>query len=282
MALVLNLAINREHALGMLDHPQVEQFMRIFFQERTATLKRIKKIHLTYWRRFYADGCAWDSRRDVVEHSQAEEIQEVRESATGAEVVTKGAGPFRSRYHLKYTERTWLICDVDTEVGAEWRSLKDLTCRDSSMADQAPLVGDEGERGNSEEAIDREKRQLVEQFMGEHFRQRTESWTNEAKIYGQKLEAFYSLECDWRRWVASPRASEAERVESIVIISEGAQVITRGFYRHRNRYCLRSTGDGLSIEGVDNECPICAEEGKNVSCFWCGGTIWEHIKRSSR
>lgn len=266
---------------AMLPEPSVEAFMRRFFQERTAALKHIRENHLIYWRGFYDAGCDWDSRRHVVEDSAAEEIEAMFGASDNVQVVTKGNGPFRSRYHLKNVGESWCICEVDTGMpGERWVNSKDTVSTDSFPTNEQRRSHDVT-FVNLPEPMDCAKRQPVLQFMSDHFRERTSSWAREAEIYGSRLKSFYSAECGWERYVVSAQRSEAERIDRIELVDEGAHVITSGFDRYRNRYCLTSAGDRWSIKEVDNECPVCVAQGRNANCFWCAGSIWEHTRPSN-
>lgn len=256
----------------MLPALSAEQFIREFFGARTAALKDMLHIHMVYWRQFHEKGCLRDSRRNVVENSEAEEIEDIHEGDV-IHIVTKGNGPFRCRYHLECSDRRWLICEMDTEMGGTWKSL-----RSAPSDTQGTQLADT--RGVNELA-EGEQHGPVERFMNRLFQERTASYAAEAEIYGRYLESFFSPKYDWQRHVASRKASAAEKIESIAMVAEGAHVVTRGFHRHRSRYRLHSLNDQWFIRQADFECPICAEHGQNPNCFWCKGTIWNHIRPSN-
>ncbi|HWD92820.1 MAG TPA: hypothetical protein VG938_10765 [Verrucomicrobiae bacterium] len=256
------------------------RFIREFFGARAAALKDILRIHMVYWRQFHEQGCRWDSRRDVVKNSEAEEIEDIQEGDI-VHIVTKGNGPFRSRYHLKRSDRRWLICEKDAEIGGIWKGL-------TSAASDLQLTRPPGQptqpadtRGVNELGGGQQHRQ-VERFMNRLFQERTASYAAEAEIYGRQLESFFSPQYDWRRHVASSKANEEEKIESIALVAEGAHVVTRGSYRLRRRYRLHSLNGQWIIQEANHECPMCAERGPNPNCFLCKGTIWNQVRRSNR
>jgi hypothetical protein len=263
----------------MLPALSAEQFSREFFGARTAALKEILHIHMVYWRQFHEQGCLRDSRRNVVENSEAEQIEDIHEGDI-IHIVTKGNGPFRCRYHLECSDRRWLICEMDTEMGGTWKNLRSAASDTQSTRRQVPGPQLTDDRGVKELAED-ERRVPVERFMNRLFQERTASYAAEAEIYGRRLKSFFSPKYDWQRHAASSEASAAEKIDSIAMVAEGAHVVTRGFHRHRSRYYLRSLNDHWFIQQADFECPICAEQGQTPNCFWCKGTIWNHVGPSN-
>lgn len=271
--------------------PTIEQFIYNCFRERTAALRQRLEIHQVYWRRYYHSECNFDSRRGVVERSEAERIVDVLPSEIEFGVVTSGHHPnHRSRYRVKSSGEGWLINEVDMEcrqcrtVGAStecaecggtgWQSWKALVKRCEERA-----LGS-ARSGQDEELEGRPFRDPnIEHFMTDHFRERTEELKKEMKIHADYAKRFYSPECDWARWGASVQGSEAERIVNMVLFDTGAHVITRDFnISRRLRYNLRPTGQSWLIWNVDSECPICHQQGRSTDCIWCGGTIWERKK----
>ena len=135
----------------MESKPTAEQFICDCFRERTVALKLRLGIHGIYWRRFYHSECLWDSRRGVVDLSEAEKIVEVLPTGIGFAVVTTGSHPnHRSRYRVKSSGESWLIDEVDTEClrcrwsglstacaecgGTGWQSWKQLVERNEQRA----------------------------------------------------------------------------------------------------------------------------------------------------
>lgn len=243
-----------------------------------------------YRRRYYHSECLWDSRRRSVEWSEEEKIVAVSPSEFGFAVLTTGSHPnHRSRYHVKPSGEGWLIDEVDTDClfcrsagtstdcpecgGTGWTSWRDQSKRQEQRAvpPARPNPNEESEGGLLRDPA-------IERFMTDHFRERTSALKKEMEIFADYARRFYSPECDWTRWVASVQGSEAERIVNVVPTEEGAYVITNGFgFRGMLlRYHLRREGQGWLICEVDNECPVCYQQGRSADCFWCGGTIWEH------
>jgi hypothetical protein len=274
----------------MESKPTVEQFMSNFFRERTTALKMVLENRRDYRLRFYCNECDWDSHRGVVEQSEAEEIVSVSPSDIGADVVTTGHGVYQSRYQVKSSGETWLICAMDLECGhcrvfgastecsrcggtgwLNWKVLSDLSKRQEQRA-----------AGTIEPSLDEklDARQFcdpaIEQFMNQHFRERTAALKKEFEIYAEFALRFCRPECGWTRWIVSVAGSEAERFVSIVPVEAGAQVTTRGFGTkgHGLRYHLRPTGQDWLIVVVDLECLACYQRGRRAGCSFCGGMGW--------
>jgi len=242
-------------------------------------LKEILHIHMVYWRQFHEKGCLRDSRRNVVENSEAEKVEEIHEGDI-IHIVTKGNGPFRCRYHLECSDRRWLICEMDTEMGGTWKSLRSASS-DPQLTRQTVQGTQLSDTRGLNELAGGEQCGTVERFMNRLFEERTASYAAEAEVYRGHLKAFFNPKYNWERHVASSKASVAEKIESIAMVPEGAHVITHGFHRHRSRYRLHSLNDQWFIQQADFECPICAEQGQNPNCFWCKGTLWDHVRPSN-
>jgi hypothetical protein len=269
--------------------PTIEQFIYSCFRERTAALRRRLEIHQVYRRRYYDSECRWDSRRGVVERSEAERIVEVSPSEIEFGVVTIGGHPnHRSRYRVKSSGESWLIMEVDMECchclasgistkcaecgGSGWQSWKQLVKRNEERAHGSAQSNPDEE---SEGRLFRDPN--IKHFMSDHFRERTEKLKKETEIHADYAERFYAPECDWARWAVSVQRSEAERIVNMVPVDTGVHVITRDFVKgQRLRYHLRPNGQSWLIWDVDSECPVCYREGRRAYCFFCGGTIWEY------
>jgi hypothetical protein len=276
----------------MASKPTVEQFMSDFFRERTAALKAVLENRRDYRLRYYRSECGWDSRHGGVERSEEEKIVKVSPAEIGFGVVTTGHGAYRERYQVKSSGESWLIYAVDTECGhcrvtgasiecgrcggTGWLSWTDRTVWLKRQEQNAALPTRPSPDEESEGSLLRDP--AIEQFMTEHFRERTLAWTKEREIYGDHVKSFFSPECDWTRWVVSVQMSEAERIVSVQAVGLGAHVVTRDFELPRMRYHLRPAGQSWLIWEVDTECPVCHLQGRRADCFWCEGTIWEHKK----
>jgi hypothetical protein len=270
----------------MNSKPTVEQFMQDCFRERTEALKRRLEIHWVYWRRFYRDGCLYDSRRRVIEASEGEKMVSVTLTDVGASVVTTGTSIYGSRYHISRAGENWLIQEVDTECGR---------CRILENSAQCPECGGTGWRSWQESlrSLQSKRRKLsadlmtkeelgdrsfrgagVERFMTDHFRERTISRGKELEIETDYVRRFYRPGFDGARWVPPAEASEAETLLGVEAVDMGVRVITSGAHSKRLRYHLRPVGQSWLIWDVDVECVFCSQKGPNPNCFWCGGTIW--------
>jgi len=97
----------------------VEEFMRHYFDEQVIEEKREQVSRAPFRRKFYADGCYFDSRAGSVELIQSEKVLMVSSSETKAEVITARESPFipnslhQLRYHLQVNDDGWQIREVD-------------------------------------------------------------------------------------------------------------------------------------------------------------------------
>ena len=268
--------------------------MSDFFRERTAALKLVLDNRREYRLRYYRSECAWDSRHGGVERSEEEKIVEVSPSEIGFGVVTTGDGLYRWLYHVKPCGESWSIHEVDTECGHQrifgasyecgqcggtgWVGWKVNT--ECSKRREQPAARTTRPSRDAEPVWSPHRDSAIEQFMRDHFRERTAALQKEAHIYGDYVKQFYGAECDWTRWVVSAESSEAERIVSIVPVDTGAQVTTDGFgwSEHQLRYHLRPAGQSWLIWEVDLECSFCVLLGRTANCTWCGGTGWDSAK----
>jgi len=266
--------------------PTIEQFIHNCFHERTEALKRRLEIHQVYRQRFYRSECRFDSRQGVIEKSEGEKIVNVTPTDVGATIVTTGETIYRSRYHLNSSAENWLIQEVDMECafcrgtglsagcskcgGTGWHSWKDRTRLHPSPRRKEPavLVTKEELRGRYFSDAD------LEEFMAEHFRERTISRRKELEVQTNYTRHFFSPDCDSSRWVPSVAESEAETVLGVELVNTGVRVITSGLHIMRLRYDLRPVGQSWLIWDVDVECLNCCQQGRSANCFRCGGTIW--------
>jgi len=93
-----------------------EEFMREFFHARTVEIKSELDCRRPFRRKFFSDGCRWDSRKGTVERSQAETILSVSKSGDEVRVITREIAPFpKLCYHLRRLGESWLIHHVDIE-----------------------------------------------------------------------------------------------------------------------------------------------------------------------
>jgi hypothetical protein len=195
-----------------------------------------------------------------------------------AEVVTSGLSIYRSRYHLKASDKSCLIHEVDTEYPRTgWRSWNTRISemqrlKRGAYSDEIMFSILEEHSGGAPHDP------YIDQFMLNHFRERTSSRKKELEIYTPLASRFYGPECQWNRWVPSAKASEGEKVVNVVPTNTGAYVITRGLFRYGLRYQLHNAAQGLLIYEVNMECPFCHRRGRRADCFWCGGTLWEKVK----
>jgi hypothetical protein len=93
-----------------------EQFIRDFFEARTALYRSELEKRVPFRKRFYAEDCTCGSRRGLVETSESEVILEVVPSEFETHVVTETRRPPLAglhRYHLKPTGESWLIVSAD-------------------------------------------------------------------------------------------------------------------------------------------------------------------------
>jgi hypothetical protein len=274
---------------AMDSKPAIEQFINKCFRERTANLKLRLEIHHAYWRRFYHSECDWDSRRGVIEASEAEKIVDISPSDIGFAVVTTGHHPVlhRSRYRVKSSGQSWLIQEVDTEClhcrrsglsiectacgGTGWQNRKALVKQNAQRAHRSMSSPDEELEGHPFRDPD------IEQFMADHFREQTATRKKELEIATDYAKRFYSPECDWPGRETPTPVDDAERIVSIAPLDAEVLVITHGF-AVRLRYHLRPVEQSWLIWEVDPECLLCLQQGRTADCFWCGGTIWDRRK----
>jgi hypothetical protein len=102
--------------------------MRSFFAARTEQIARELEIRAPFRKKYFADGCLWDSRSGSIERSENEIILEIENSGGEARVITQEKQPFpRLRYVLIPLEQTWQIRRVDVFVeGHGWMGEQDL------------------------------------------------------------------------------------------------------------------------------------------------------------
>jgi hypothetical protein len=272
----------------MESKPTVEQFMGDFFRERTEAVKKELEVHQVFQRRFYHDEFFWGNRGKSVGESEAEEIVDVAPSDIGADVISTGSTIYPSRYRLMLSGQNWLIREVDMGCslchingvaagcvicgGRGWLSLKDIArlVEQQLTARTARLIREEefGGRGYHDPAI--------EQFMTEHFRERSTVLKKQVDIQIAFLGRFYSPECDWRWGEGNVQMSESERIVEITPVKEGARVITLNSRRFLNchRYHLRPTDKSWLIREVNTRCHVCNDNGKSNDCHLCSGTGW--------
>ena len=275
--------------------PTIEQFINNCFRERTAALKLASEISKVYRRRFYHGDCCWESGRWEIEQSEAEKILSISPSDIGTTVATTGSTIYRSRYHVKSSGERWLIHEIDIECahchvngvstectacgGTGWRSTKDLANliqlakRGEKGAARITSLSPEEELGGS---LYRDA--AIEQFMTEHFRERTTVVKKAVEIHAAYRKRFYSPDCDWDSNEGSVQSSEAERIVNIVPIETGVHVMTLDYCPFRLRYDLRPEGKSWLIWEVDVKCPRCNDRGKSTDCYLCGGTGWANGK----
>ena len=265
--------------------PTVEQFIYECFRARTATLKMVLEIRRDYRQRFYHGECRWDSRRGTVEKSESEKIVSVSPSDIGAAVVTTGDdGVFRSRYDVRVSGKSWVIREIDVEYpGKGWQSWKEraklIQPKHGELQVPRTTISNSDEESNVPFPGD----PAIQQFMTDHFRERTALRKKEVEIYAEYAKRFYSPECEWTRWVGPVEGSEVEKVVRVVPFDAETQVTTLGFgfNGHGLRYHLRPAAQSWLIWDVDVECPLCRDQGKSTNCFLCGGTGW-HIHKDNR
>jgi hypothetical protein len=274
----------------MESKPTVEQFMRDFFRERTAALKMVLESRRDYRLRYYHSECLSDSRRGVVKTSEAEKIVEVSPSEIGFGVVTTGNGLHRLRYHVKPSSESWSIQEVDTECGHRrifGASYECAQCGGTgwmSWQDRQRFISEHQASRTTSSSPDEElgegrfRNPAIEQFMIDHFRERTALLKKEVEIHADYAKRFYGPACDWTRWVGSVQASEAETIVRLIPADTGAQVITRNFTKWQLRYNLRPVGQSWLIWEVNMACHRCENGGRRADCSSCGGTGWIRIK----
>jgi hypothetical protein len=116
--------------------------------------------------------------------------------------------------------------------------------------------------------------QLVEEFMAEYFKARTEQLQNEAERRQSFCQKFYAEGCNWDSRAGAVERSSKERIQSVSSSNEGTWVITEGTNPWpKLRYHLRRANDGWLITSVDWACLTCHGEVGAVHCV-CMGTGW--------
>ncbi len=101
----------------------LEDFMREFFRERTATYQKELEILAPFRRRFYTEDCRRANRAsklmEVMEESKSEEIVRVSGCETAGEAITvqtsRTGESHRQRYHLQAEGGRWLIQEIEAE-----------------------------------------------------------------------------------------------------------------------------------------------------------------------
>lgn len=278
--------------------------MRNFFAERTNAKRQVLEVHQTYRRQFYHADCLWDSRKEVLQRSEAERFVGSSLSETGAIVVTSGAGLARERYHLGAGGRNWMIDKVQMECawcrgrgifkdckfcdGSGWQSREHMSnlmrqFRPGHSDTPGSRIGRPRPPSVEEETASASQPDPpVEQFMLDHFRARTASYQKQSDIFGTFARRFYNPDYDWTRLMPAVADSQKEEIASVERLAEEVRVITRNFQIFRLRYQLRPAGKSWLIWAVDTECPVCFQQGQSANCNWCGGTVWEKVKGSSQ
>jgi hypothetical protein len=274
-----------------MDRAAVEQFMGDYFQGRTSALRRRLGVHHRFWQRFYDNQCQWDSRRGVVEKSEAERIVSISPSPAGAWVITSGETIYRSRYDVRPNNDRWLIHEVDMECGLcrvkglskEWAHCSGTGWM--SWKNRATLHGLPARNKNIDPNLEIGRGQIhnvaIEQFMAEHFRERTLAQKQELELLAAFAGRFCHDECEWTRWGPSIQSGQAERILNIAPLRVGVRVISSGFTGLRLRYHLRPEENSWLIQQVDPECLHCYRNGPSSNCFLCGGTIWDRKRLNS-
>lgn len=274
------------------DQTSVERFIGDYFRERTSAQRLRLEVHYRFWRRFYDSQCVWDSRRGVVEQSEAERIVSVSASPVGAWVVTTGETIFRSRMDVRLHRDQWLIHEVDMQCarcgfkglskdcthcgGTGWMSRNNLASLYELFAAPGRTLDTESEMDGGQ-VLDLE----VGRFMAEHFRERTLAQKQEFEILAAFAPRFCSQQFDWARWGPSLQGGQSEQILKIVLLRVGAHVVSSGMHGLRSRYRLRPAKSGWRIQEVDTECPNCRRNGPKSNCFWCGGTIWDRKRANT-
>jgi hypothetical protein len=277
----------------MPSKPTAEQFIYDCFQERTEALKRELEIHQELRRRFYHARCFWDNRRGVIENSEGGKVVEVSPTDIGANVETTGSCTYCARYRVKSTGESWLIYDVDIRCGRCQKNGADIGCtmcggtRWQSWKARAPTVWPKRGEQNPDRTMNPTPEEelghampiepAVEQFMTNHFRERTAALKKEAEIHTAYRKRFYSAECDWDgEELTGHWTGEAEKIMSVTHVNPEVHVVTHGFTLYRLRYHLRPERQSWLIWEVDMECGVCYLQGRRADCFLCRGTGW-HI-----
>jgi hypothetical protein len=262
-----------------------------YFQERASALRMRLEVHHRFWQRFYDSQCHWDSRRGVIEKSEAERVVSATPSAVGAWVVTTGETIYRSRYDVRPNDHGWLIHEVDMECAlcrVKGPSKECAHCAGTgwmSWKNRATLHGLPARSKNLDTDVEMHRGQIydpaIEQFMAEHFRERTSVQKQELEILAALALRFCDNECEWTRWGPSIQGGQSERILKIEPLRVGVHVISSGFTGLRLRYHLRPEENSWLIQQVDQECLHCYRNGPSPNCFLCGGTIWDRKHSNS-
>ncbi len=98
------------------------QFLREYFQARTDQIKAEIERRSPFRQKYFAADCLYDSRRGIVESSQAENILDVSEVDGEVLVNTTGTSAnkmaFPLRYHLRRNGESWLIHQIEFRCSA--------------------------------------------------------------------------------------------------------------------------------------------------------------------
>ena len=222
---------------------------------------------------------------------------DVSPSGIGTDVITTGSCTYCARYRVRPCGENWLIHDVEINCGrcqvkgadtmcamcggTGWQSCKVLPC--STLPNRGDLHFDRSSSSTPDEELGhrRPRDPAIEQFMTDHFRERTAVLKKEVEIHAAYRKRFYSPECDWdAKELTGQWTGEAEKIMSVTQTGPEHHVITHGYTPLRLRYLLRPERQTWVIWEVHTECLSCYRRGRRADCFWCGGTIWEHNKAS--
>jgi hypothetical protein len=220
-----------------------------------------------------------------------ERVARVMPSPVGAWAVTTGETIYRSRYDVRPNHDGWLIHEVDMECAfcrVKGTSRECAHCGGTgwvSWKNRASLHGLPARSKNLDAALEMERGQIhnvaIEQFIAEHFRERTSAQKQELEILAAFARRFCDDGCEWTRWGPSIQGGQSERILKIAPVRVGAQVISSGFTGLRLRYHLRPEENSWLIQQVDPECLHCYRNGPSPNCFLCGGTIWDRKRSNS-
>jgi hypothetical protein len=103
---------------------EANQFMAEYFGERSIFAKKEAEIYHAYREKFYSPDCSWGNREVVAQWSQSETVVSVLPVEKEVHVVTKGFSVHACRYHLRPTNQTYLILEIDMEC---------LVCRKNGL-----------------------------------------------------------------------------------------------------------------------------------------------------
>ena len=96
-----------------------EEFMREYLAARAAEEARELENRMPFRRKYFTEGCIWESRKGAMEGILSQVIESVEGSKNDVRVITRGkqqaSWPRRLRYCLKRNGEAWLIQDVDLE-----------------------------------------------------------------------------------------------------------------------------------------------------------------------